>query len=74
MKAELKLLIRNIITDQLDKWSEESQPQQQAKKTNASKPVSDNPYGGVDSDLDETNAEILEELEELAPKRSEEQM
>lgn len=50
MKAEMKLLIRKIITDQLDKWAKES-PYTETKSDYQT-------MGG----LDETHADLLENL------------
>lgn len=51
MKAELKLLIRMIITDQLEKWAEQPTPS------------TENPYNDVHAS--DEDADILESLDHL---------
>jgi len=53
MKAELKLLIRMIITDQLEKWAELVQSTQ----------ASENPYNDVHAS--DEDADILETMDHL---------
>lgn len=53
MKAELKLLIRMIITDQLEKWAESTEQS----------PAKENPYDNPNAS--DEDADILESLDHL---------
>ena len=55
MKAELKLLIRNIITDQLEKWAQSKQQQEKEE----------NPYAGGSSTKDAEDDDLLGDLQIL---------
>lgn len=68
MKGQLKLFIRTVITDQLERWNEERDALEDSQK----QAPGDNPYASRGSEalvaqdkqsLDDSNAEILQQLE-----------